>query len=203
MRTFSELVGQTVGFCGVDGNCLCILVDGSRKRWAYEALEDENDGYRSSFKELVSVPVAGKTFFRQPVEDLRIESVGAVNGDVGGFVGWQLVEASTGRVWLRIGTDYAVDYYPSFTFDYTPAWVPSAQEVGAAKAPEDAPNTYQGGLVRGVCRSAASFIAEIDASSEDVAAYIEQRFGPILCHPRNRSDLEKVATDARKLQRGA
>jgi hypothetical protein len=199
VRTFSELVGQTVGFCGVDGNCLCILVDGARRRWAYEALEDESDGYRSSLKELVSVQVAGKTFFRQPVEDLRVESV-----DTGSFVGWQLMGPSTGHVWLRIGTDYAHDYYPSFTFDYTPAkGAPSTQEGGAAKAREDAPNRYQEDLMRDACRSAASFIAEIDASSEDVAAYLEQRFGPILRHPRNRFDLEKVATDARKLQRGA
>jgi len=52
-----------------------------------------------------------------------------------------------------------------------------------------------------LCKSMASFIAEIDASSADVAAYLEQRLGPLLRHPGIRLFLDDVGRDARKLQR--
>jgi len=58
-------------------------------------------------------------------------------------------------------------------------------------------------LVTAACVSAASFIAEIDASSADVAAYLEQRFGVALraMYLRGGRDaLERVALDARKLK---
>jgi hypothetical protein len=59
-------------------------------------------------------------------------------------------------------------------------------------------------LVQECCRSAASFIAEIDSNSEDVAAYLEQRFAVALRahYFRNgREALEVIAQDGRKLKR--
>lgn len=56
--------------------------------------------------------------------------------------------------------------------------------------------------------SCASFIAEIDANSSDVAAYLEQRLEPLLrlmhgnsrTSARVRTIMERIARDARKLR---
>ena len=53
-----------------------------------------------------------------------------------------------------------------------------------------------------LCRSCASFIAEIDSSSEDVAAYLEQRLGPLLriaYFARQPEAFQRALGDARKL----
>lgn len=55
--------------------------------------------------------------------------------------------------------------------------------------------------VTDLCLSMASFIAEIDASSADVAAYLERRLDPILRHPAVRLLLDRVGQDGRKLVR--
>jgi hypothetical protein len=55
--------------------------------------------------------------------------------------------------------------------------------------------------VTALCISMASFIAEIDKSSADVAAYLEQRLDAILRHPAIREHLIRAAKDERKLIR--
>lgn len=55
--------------------------------------------------------------------------------------------------------------------------------------------------VTALCVSMASFIAEIDTSSADVAAYLEQRLDPILRHPNVRILLDRVGKDSCKLKR--
>ena len=62
-----------------------------------------------------------------------------------------------------------------------------------------APEAYQRKLVRELCLSMASFIAEIDANSIDVASYLEQRLSPILMKPAVRALLDVVGKDARQL----
>jgi hypothetical protein len=60
-------------------------------------------------------------------------------------------------------------------------------------------------LLHDVAVSMASFIAEIDANSNDVAAYIEQRLAPLV--PMMRTDIRvldaiaRIGADGRKLQR--
>ena len=110
---FDSLVGRTVGLCGVDNNVVCLKV-GSRKL-AFEAREDESDGYRSMMDEVVPVPVAGHIFFKTPVAQVRVERV--VLAD---FDGYDLVD-ETGHTWLRLGTSTTDEYYPMFIFDYAPA----------------------------------------------------------------------------------
>ena len=68
---------------------------------------------------------------------------------------------------------------------------------------KEASETAVDEAVRGVCVSAASFIAEIDASSADVAAYLEQRFGPALrlaYRSEGRNVFRLVAGDMTKLR---
>ena len=106
------LVDREYDFYGVDNNTFCIGSNGSRM--ALEALEDESDGYRSYFGCFATSPV-GKIFFGTPVARVKF-----VDSSEGPFSGWSLVDVVTGHVWLRVGTDNLDDYYPCFTFDYTP-----------------------------------------------------------------------------------
>ena len=112
-KAFDELIGKTVDFYGVDNNVLCVgtVFDG---RMAFEAVEDEADGYRSMLDEVKQVPLTGHIFFRTPVTKLNISEITSP-----GFSGYVLTDAS-GHVWLRLGTNCCDDYYPCFTFDYTP-----------------------------------------------------------------------------------
>lgn len=67
----------------------------------------------------------------------------------------------------------------------------------------DAAERLPGKQVRALCLSCASFIAEIDASSSDVAAYLEQRLGPLLRIARLQGgirEFELAMQDCRKLQ---
>lgn len=52
-----------------------------------------------------------------------------------------------------------------------------------------------------LCRSCASFIAEIDSSSGDVAVYLEQRLGPLLrvAYMHDEGLFNQSMIDARKL----
>lgn len=57
-------------------------------------------------------------------------------------------------------------------------------------------------VARRISTSMASFIAEVDGSSSDVAAYIEQRLAPLwdlLYDPRIGPALERIAHDSRRL----
>jgi hypothetical protein len=121
--SFLGLVGKRFAFYGVDNNVFC-LSDKSGKRRAYEVMEDEEDGYRSSLKDYRQVPLKGHIFFRQPIANVRLEAVetgrtGAPNYGRS-FDGFQFVDVRTGHVWLRFGTEDYDDYYPCFIFDYTP-----------------------------------------------------------------------------------
>lgn len=109
---FDDLVGKTVDFYGVDCNCFCVQTEGG-ERVAFEALEDESDGYRSYLGELKVIPFEGKIFFEQPIAKVIVQEA----ADIAGF---RLVDATTEHPWLRVGTDSYDDYYPCFVFDYDP-----------------------------------------------------------------------------------
>lgn len=111
-----DLVGETVDFHGVDCNAFCVSVDG--ERYAFEAVEDESDGYRSMLAEVKRVPTAGNIFFEQPVARVTVSMVEGESGEH--FRGYELTDAD-GHVWLRAGTSNCDDYYPYFTFSYDPA----------------------------------------------------------------------------------
>jgi len=109
---FDDLIGQTVGFYGVDCNALCVDWPATGERVAFEAVEDECDGYRSCMRELNPIPVDGKIFFGEAIAQLTVERDEELSGH-------RLVDAS-GHVWLRMGTSRWDDWYPCFTFDYDP-----------------------------------------------------------------------------------
>ncbi len=117
---FDDLIGKTVGFHGVDCNALCVSVEsqdlyadeGFCGMMAFEAVEDECDGYRSCMSELKPIPLEDKIFFVEAVARLTVERDEELSGH-------RLVDES-GHVWLRMGTSSWDDWYPCFTFDYDP-----------------------------------------------------------------------------------
>ncbi len=112
---FDSIIGKTCSFYGVDGNRFRVGI--GRRRQTFEAIEDPDDGYRSSLDKIATVDESpGGTFFRTSVA-----TVVPRRDDLVSFRGWSLVDATTGHVWLRVGTDDADDYYPCFTVDYQPS----------------------------------------------------------------------------------
>jgi hypothetical protein len=111
---FESLDGEEMRFYGVENNVLCVARKGARKRIAFEAVEDESDGYRSMCEEVREVSVEGRIFFDAPIATVKVRES---DGDVSG---WKLVDVKDGHVWLVLGTDNVDDYYPLFRFDYTP-----------------------------------------------------------------------------------
>jgi hypothetical protein len=100
---FEDLVGKRVNLCGVDNNVFCIEYRG--KRLAFEAVEDECDGYRSCMEELRPVPLEGHIFFDKPVARADVLEVS------GGFKGYIFLDVDTRHEWLKVGTDEYDDHY--------------------------------------------------------------------------------------------
>jgi hypothetical protein len=93
-------------FYGVDNNFFKIGDD------FFEAVEDEDDGYRSCMDAVV-ICAGGEyrhNFFKTPVANVK-----AVEGDEETI---KLIDES-GHVWLEFGTDHSDSYYPSFVFRYS------------------------------------------------------------------------------------
>ena len=80
----------------------------------WEAREDPSDGFRSYLDSIeVSEEKHDDIFFRDSLGKVFVQGCEEVDG-------WQIVDEATGHVWLKIGTDYTVSYYPFFVFEYTP-----------------------------------------------------------------------------------
>ncbi len=109
--SLESLVGKKVGFCGVDNLSFCVVTP-EGERVAFEAVEDPDDGYRSHLDDVNETSLVGLIFFRTPVATLTV----AHDEDLSGY---RLFDKD-GHDWLRIGTDNYDDYYPCFTFAYTP-----------------------------------------------------------------------------------
>jgi len=109
-----DLVGETVDFYGVDCNVFCVQTEDG-ERLAFEAVEDESDGYRSMLEEVKQAPLDGNIFFDAPLARVTISEV----SEPGGFSGYELM-SDDGHVWLRVGTRNHDDWYPCFTFSYDP-----------------------------------------------------------------------------------
>jgi len=143
----ATLAGREFALYGVDNTAFCVRPAGKRARVVYEVREDESDGYRSSLKDVVVVPIANKIFSPrsiahvcltewrdgnwQPHSDLAQACVAArllqgFRDDTsldGSFEGWALLDPS-GYPWLIFGTSNADDYYPSFVFRWNPKAAP-------------------------------------------------------------------------------
>ena len=115
-KTFKSVVrsGEVLGFYGVDG------YDFKLGKTIFQAIEDEDDGYRSMLDEVESVDRKPEhVFFGRALDRVRVESVKHSENWID-FSGYRIVSVVDGHVWLEIGTGYYDYYYPCFVFDYHP-----------------------------------------------------------------------------------
>ena len=102
-------IGLEADFYGVDNNSFKL------DNCVFEAVEDENDGYRSCMDEVrMKDDTNGLIFFQTPLARVRVED--RTDGVHGTFNGYDLVDVNDGFVWLTFGTDNCDDYYPTFIF---------------------------------------------------------------------------------------
>lgn len=110
------LTGRKLDLYGVDGNVFCVGIDGAKE--AYEVVEDESDGYRSSMERLQKVATGDKAFSPLAIAAVTLQPAeGTEDFD------WKMV-GEDGYVWLEFGTANADDYYPSFVFNFHPRATP-------------------------------------------------------------------------------
>jgi hypothetical protein len=94
---------------GDNANTIDFILDGK----TFSAVEDPDDGYRSSMEDIVENRdgVIIKNTFSQ------IEVLGVIRKDEDII---DFIDTITGRKVLSIGTDYSDYYYPSFVCDFIP-----------------------------------------------------------------------------------
>lgn len=108
-----NILGLSYEFYGA--NICCFKLGYNGRTIVLEAIENEDDGYRSSFECLGRREEGNMIFFRQPVAVVSVQA-----DSVGEFDGWCLASVHNDHKWLRFGTDNYDDYYPSFSFEYNP-----------------------------------------------------------------------------------
>lgn len=120
-----ELTGVETGSVGVKvdaygrsmaepANTITFILDGV----AYQALEDESDGYRSSMESLTIVDAKDVTNRFPPC---------VVRGQMGGGSQSEilyLVSVESGQNVIEVGTDNSDDYYPNFVGNFDPTAMP-------------------------------------------------------------------------------
>lgn len=79
----------------------------------YVAVEDPNDGYRSCLGELFIEEGRMKNAFMPVIVEGRMKS--GQDCDI-----LELVDVSTGKVVVEVGTDHVDDYYPTFVASFSP-----------------------------------------------------------------------------------
>ncbi|MDO8688648.1 MAG: hypothetical protein Q7R39_01305 [Dehalococcoidia bacterium] len=114
-----KLEGRTFSFFGVCNEQF--KLDDT----VYEAVEDEDDGYRSMLKAVIVAPEAKGIFFQKSVAKVICTELEENRKD-GIFSGWVFTELleSGPHVWLTVGTGNSDDYYPYFVFNYKPRRAP-------------------------------------------------------------------------------
>lgn len=106
---FNELVGTEQNFYGV---CDTHFKLGNV---VWNAIEDENDGYRSYLDSIEETKPAGLVFTQTPLARVKIEKYDISTAD-----GFRLIDIADGHKWLEVGTENTDDYYPWFSFVYAP-----------------------------------------------------------------------------------
>ena len=104
--------GKVYRFYGVDNNCFKL------NNSVFEAVEDEDNGYRSYLDTVELSDKENLIFFDAPLALVTVQDIG--EGELGEDRGYRLVDAVDGHIWLQFYTDNTDDYYPCFRFEYEP-----------------------------------------------------------------------------------
>lgn len=129
-----ELSGVDSGVLRVDNGYggsyaasrLLFVLDGV----AYQAIEDEDDGYRSSMREIELASIGEVANRFTPVKVIGCYKQRRDDPYSGQCDILQLVDVVTGEVVLEVGTDNTDDYYPSFVADFRPQAMVSNKPTG-------------------------------------------------------------------------
>lgn len=103
----------------------------------YRCEEDSSDGYRSymgdpeiwegewwqSSEQWIPRLDSAPLFFRAPLDTVWV----CPDSEEGAFDGWRLISTTSGRTWLRFGTDRNDSYYPYAVWEYTPLHDPNKE----------------------------------------------------------------------------
>lgn len=101
---FTRLVGRQFRFYGVCNH------EFKLNDAVWEALEDEDDGYRSCMDTVCRKNSDG-IFFERPLARVIVRKASTIDG-------YQLVDSKNDHVWLEFGTEREDHYYPIFIFRY-------------------------------------------------------------------------------------
>ena len=97
---------------GVDANCISFILDGI----TYTAVEDVDDGYRSSMKKLgVDTVVVKNTF---PKTEVLVRMKSDSDYQVNDIL--EFINTKNGKIVLEVGTDGTDYYYPCFVANFYP-----------------------------------------------------------------------------------
>ena len=83
----------------------------------YAVIEDPDDGYRSSMKE-IAISTNTLTNIFPSIRVLGRHRIAGAYGDPADVL--ELIDMKTGKVVLEVGTDKTDDYYPSFVSAFHP-----------------------------------------------------------------------------------
>ncbi len=83
----------------------------------YAAIEDPDDGYRSSMKELL---VDDSATMKNTFPGITVVGRHLTENNYGTCDILQLIDIKTGELVLEVGTDDSEDYYPCFVANFTP-----------------------------------------------------------------------------------
>lgn len=87
----------------------------------YSAIEDPSDGYRSSMRELIVDKITKMDNHFSPVEVVAVHRTGNYENEDDIL---ELINISTGKVILEVGTVSVDDYYPTFIANFHPEAIP-------------------------------------------------------------------------------
>jgi hypothetical protein len=167
-----NILNLSYEFYGANGNCFKLGYNG--QTIIIEAIENPDDGYRSSFDSLCRFDSRPLRFSRDPLAIVNVRKIADNDED---FDGWTLVSVYSDHTWLRFGTDYYDDYYPCFKFEY----FHKEKEVLDLDSKEVYIN-YVRGLLEEMKKSIEFGIAELEtlknrysrASAESIAKFFRE-----------------------------
>lgn len=112
-----------------DANSMAFVLDGQ----VYVAVENPDDGYRSSLRHLIRVPDAT---VKNAFAPCTVNGVIRVNGQWSVCDIIDFFDVTTEKVVLSVGTDNTDDYYPSCVMQFTPEHMNLNRDVKVTRIAE-------------------------------------------------------------------
>ena len=105
-------VKQSYGDYFEDSQCISFVLDGK----TYTAIENPDDGYRSSMREIGISDVEVKNKF--PEVKVLVRKTGAGEYQVNDSI--EFIDVENGKIIMEVGTRNVDDYYPCFVSQFSP-----------------------------------------------------------------------------------